>query len=108
MVAGATVSLHCSPTSLRSNWPTTVVPRRRTDSGSGEESKTERVCILVDETSREDVMATPHLRAAELDTTDLEDLGPLALPLAAPLGDPMPTHGRSLYETDDGSVLTGT
>lgn len=53
-------------------------------------------------------MATPHMRAAELDTTDLEDLGLLALPLAAPLGDPMPTHGRSLYEKGDGSVLTGT
>ena len=53
-------------------------------------------------------MTTPHLRAAELDTTALEDWGPLALPLAAPLAGPMPTHGLSLYETADGAVTTGT
>lgn len=53
-------------------------------------------------------MPTPHLRAADLATSDLEDWGPLELPLAAPLGAPMPTHGRSLYENADGSLSTGT
>jgi uncharacterized protein len=51
---------------------------------------------------------TPHMRAAELDTTDLEDWGALELPLAAALGEPMPTHGLTLWETADAAVTTGT
>jgi uncharacterized protein len=53
-------------------------------------------------------MATLHMRAGELATTEMENWGPLELPLAAALGSPMPTHGLSLYEAVDGSIMTGT
>ncbi len=49
----------------------------------------------------------PHLRAAELDHTDLEDWGRLEPPLAQPLEGELATAGVSLWEADDEHVSTG-
>ena len=53
-------------------------------------------------------MPTPNLHAGELDTSELEDWGPLEPPLATPLGGEMPTHGLDLYATEDGTISSGT
>ncbi len=48
-----------------------------------------------------------HLRAADLDTTDLEDWGRLEPPLAEPLEGELATHGLTLWEAGDEHVSTG-
>ena len=52
-------------------------------------------------------MTTAHVQAAELSTEQLTDWGPLAPPLATPLGAAMATHGQALFATDDGAISTG-
>jgi uncharacterized cupin superfamily protein len=47
------------------------------------------------------------VRAAELSVDELEDWGDLALPLAEPLGDPMPTWGLETWSSEDGATSTG-
>jgi uncharacterized protein len=57
---------------------------------------------------QEHTMSTPNLRAGDMTNEQMEDWGPLAMPLAAPLGDAMATHGKSMFETADGTISTGT
>jgi uncharacterized protein len=47
------------------------------------------------------------LQAAAMTDDQLEDWGLLALPLAEPLGDPMPTRGLETWSAEDGKTSTG-
>lgn len=52
-------------------------------------------------------VTTPTFRPDELSTEDLEDWGPLEPPIGTALGDPMPTYGLDLWNTDDESIAIG-